>query len=190
MSVKTQADPVKLFIAVLGENLEQMAQAVAQLEQTYGPVDLRSESFPFNHTAYYEEEMGSSLQRQFFSFERLADPACIVELKLAADEIEQASADHHRRIVNLDPGYMDFCKVVLASYKYNGQKIYLRDGVYADVVLLYVKGIFEPFLWTFPDFSTGAYSPVLAQIRGRFKQQMKERRGGYTPRTENNNKVR
>ncbi|MBN2201839.1 DUF4416 family protein [bacterium] len=76
-----------------------------------------------------------------------------------------------RRQVNFDPGYMDYDKFVLASAKYNGQKIYLDCGIWADLTLHYEKGRFDPYPWSFPDFKSGLYQEVFQEIRARFKAQ-------------------
>jgi hypothetical protein len=76
--------------------------------------------------------------------------------------------------VNLDAGYMDYDKVVLVSAKYNGQKIYLDQGIWADLTLHYEKGQFNPYPWSFPDFKMGIYNDVFMEIRKKFKLQRKE----------------
>jgi hypothetical protein len=64
---------------------------------------------------------------------------------------------------------MDLNKVVLASAKYNGQKIYLDHGIYADPTLWYEKGSFHPYPYSFPDFKTGEYIETFIQIRALYK---------------------
>jgi hypothetical protein len=175
MSEKLPPDPVKVFVAMLSSDLALMRQAALRLGEQLGPLDLVSEPCAFSHTSYYAAEMGQDLQRVFFSFEPLQNPAMLAEMKTLCAMLEESYRVAGRRRVNLDPGYLDFCKVVLGSYKYGGQKIYLKDSVYADIVLLYAKGTFNALLWTFPDFSNGAYHEFLLRLRRRYKEQFRQR---------------
>jgi hypothetical protein len=174
MSEKFEPTPVKKFVAILGSNPAMIDKVANDLESNQGLIDLRSSLYPFSHTDYYAVEMGAPLFRQFISFEALANPATLPDLKTLAARLEEEYSTEGKRQVNLDPGYLDYNKVVLASYKYGGQKIYLKDGVYADIVLLYNKGVFDSFVWTFPDFSTGQYNDFLLRLRRRYKQQQRE----------------
>jgi len=78
---------------------------------------------------------------------------------LISNKVEQDFSENGKRLVNIDPGYLDFHKVVLASDKERGQKIYLGNGIYADPTLYYSKGRFHPYDWSLPDFKEETYYP-------------------------------
>jgi len=149
-------------------------QVRRELVDLYGPTDYQSKPFPFTATDYYEEEMGRGIHRLFLSLGPLISPEEIVQIKLRTDWLEGELAHKGRRMVNIDPGYMDYNKVVLSSRKYNGQKVYLGSGIYADLTLYYAKGKFHPYPWSFPDFKSGQYNPVFLRIRELYKAQRKE----------------
>lgn len=165
---------VKLFVGILYSNDTLLRRALETLEEHYGKIDFQSQTFEFKITDYYVSEMGSPISRFFVSFERLVSPKEIARIKVETNKIEEFLSMEGNRKVNLDPGYMDYDKVVLASAKYNGQKIYLDHGVWADLTLHYEKGKFEPYPWSFPDFKQGMYDDVFLEIRQRFKSQRKE----------------
>ena len=62
--------------------------------------------------------------------------------------------DSERRMINLDPGVLTVDHLVLASHKSAGHRLYLGDGVYAELELWYVNGGFEPLPWTYLDYKT------------------------------------
>lgn len=169
-------NPVKLFMGILYSSVDQLLRAKEILAEHYGRIEYESRAVPFSVTDYYVAEMGSPIYRIFISHEPLIQPEQIVEIKLETNRIEDQLVVDGKRKVNLDPGYMDTCKTVLASAKYNGQKIYVGKGIYADLTLYYEKGSFHPYPWSFPDFKSGQYSIPFLRIRELYKAQLKEMR--------------
>ena len=171
----SEVPPVKLFVALLSHDDEAAARALRMLEIAFGPIDCVGKSFAFDATDYYEPEMGPGLRRQLFGFETLVPSESIVAAKLTAVDFERELANEGQRTVNLDMGYLDHGKVVLASLKGAGQKVHLGLGVWADLVGRWQSGRYQPFDWTFPDFKTGRYDDDLRALRSRLLEQLRDR---------------
>ena len=167
------ASPVKLFVVTLHRDEGILNEAISLVKAEFGELDFVSEDFLFEVTNYYQAEMGERLLRRFCSFERLIQPDQIVHAKLFTNRVEEKYLDGSQRRINLDPGYLDYYKVVLASAKQGGQKIYLREGIYADMTLVLYKKKWESFDWSFPDFKSGVYDTVLSKIRDLYKSQVR-----------------
>jgi hypothetical protein len=165
--------PVKLVVAALFAAEARLHAAQQELANAFGAMDYTSALFPFAATNYYCAEMGAPLARVFCSFGQLISPEELAAVKLRTNEIEQALAVNGKRTINLDPGYLDTDKFVLASAKHHGYKIYLRDGIWADMTLHYEKGRFTALPWSFPDFKSGEYEKVFLCVREIYKKQLK-----------------
>jgi hypothetical protein len=166
---------VKLFVGLLAREFSWLEEARGELSRAFGPIDLASEVIPFTWTGYYAAEMGVDLKRQFFSFERLIDPGEIASIKRRTNEIEEEFAKRiaggPARPVNLDPGYLDLSKLVLATTKDFAHRIYLEGGIYAEVTLQYHCGRWEALPWTYPDYRSDAYSAFFVALRALFAAQ-------------------
>ena len=165
--------PIKYFVAILYHTPDALNAALQALTDAWGAFDFEGEDHLFDVTEYYAPEMGTPLYRRLVVFEKLMEPTALVDMKLRCNDIEDALAVDGKRIVNLDAGYLDHNKVVLASAKEAGQKIYLDRGIYADLVGRYQGGRYQPFDWTFPDFRDGRYDPEILAVRRIYLQQMK-----------------
>lgn len=127
----------------------------AELVAWLGPLASASEPQPFVHSDYYAREMGVGLWRQFLVFAALRDPAELADWKLASNRLEARLGLNARggRNVNVDPGYLAPGKLVLASTKDHEHRLYLRDGIYAEMTLRVRAGRFCPWEWTYPDYA-------------------------------------
>ena len=168
-------DPVKLFVAALWSLPEALQSARNALQSQWGEVDFESADYAFDSTNYYEPEMGRDLKRRLMAFRALVSPDCLCDAKHACNDIEDRLCGDRGRTVNLDIGYLDHNKIVLASFKGAGQKIYLRSGVWADMVARYRDGRYCPFEWTFPDFRDGRYDSDLVRLRQIYRMQLRAR---------------
>jgi hypothetical protein len=167
--------PVKWIAAILFRKPALLEAALTELTQVLSAIDYRSPPLAFDFTDYYQSEMGASLQRILVSFSEPGPPDQLIRVKQFATTIEQQFSSRGKRAINIDPGYLDLFKVVLASYKARGNKIYLGEGVWADPTLYFHKGGFQVFPWSFPDFKTGCYDQSLLKIRELHKNALNRR---------------
>ena len=177
MEAQPAAEPVKLIAALLWNDPGARDRALEALERAWGPIDHRGDLRPFASTSYYFGEMGTSLEKALFGFERLVPPESLGERKLEASAVELALRGAQGRRVNIDPGYLDHHKLVLASFKAGPQKIAVAPGVFADPVLRYSRGAFHPFEWTFDDYRSGEHSGDLLALRDLYVKALRARRG-------------
>jgi Domain of unknown function (DUF4416) len=184
MASPQQPVPVKLFIAVLFKDQVALEHARRLFVVQWGAIDFEGGDRLFDTTDYYEREMGKPLYRRIVSFAELAQPPELVEMKLSCNAIEDGLKDGDSRTVNCDCGYLDHNKVVLASAKEAGQKIYIDKGIYADLSGRYKDGKYRPFEWSFPDFKDGRYDADLALMRSVYLGQMKQWRRSHHRVTE------
>ena len=174
MATISTPEPVKVFVAVLWADAGALDQARDRLSARWGRIDYEGPDRAFDLTNYYESEMGSNLLRRLIAFETLRSPEDLTADKRACIALEAELTGPGGRRVNLDVGYLDHNKIVLASIKAAGQKIYLRDGVYADLVARYAQGRYQPFAWTFPDFKDGRYDEELTRMREAYLRELKK----------------
>jgi hypothetical protein len=162
-------------LVLLTPEPEWEAGLCALLEAAFGPVDYRGPFAPFEGTDYYTPEMGAPLYRAVASFRGLDRPEALPDWKWASRDIEKRlSREDGRRTRNLDMGYLDPDKLVLASFKRGPCKIYLGRGVWADRTLGYAKGAFYSTDWAFADFRDGRYNKALGVIREKLKAEMRQ----------------
>jgi hypothetical protein len=163
-----------LLVAAFSRHASALDRARARLVDLFGPIAFACEPYSFHHTDYYTRSMGSELIKQLIVFENLVPLADLPDRKRAAIELEreiQASGDYpEERAINLDPGLLNLGKFMLATTKDNAQRIYLRDGIFAEVTLFFRDGEFRPWPWTYADYREDSVRAFLLRARDYYKQ--------------------
>ena len=161
--------PVLPLIALFSRHEAALAWGRQRAASYFGSVALASELFDHTETAYYDRTMGTGLKKMFLVFLPLLDPAALPEWKLASNawEEEYAAQGLHaeERPLNLDPGYLTEAKLVLATTKDRDHRLYLRDGIFAEVTLHFHHGKWGPRAWTYPDYQRADYHRFFTQCR-------------------------
>jgi hypothetical protein len=135
----------KLILGILAREPERV---LPDLELRFGLIDRATPAVPFRWSDYYEREMGAGLRRKFVSFARPVEQGELAAIKRWTMGFEGPKP----RPVNLDPGYVTPAKLVLATTKDRGHRVYLADGIFAEATLAWAKNTFVPFEWTYPDY--------------------------------------
>ena len=98
--------------------------------------------------------------------------------KRRTNEMEKELAASGRfpevRPLNLDPGILTLGKFLLATTKDQAHRVYLRDGIFAEVTLRYHAGAFEPWPWTYADYREPAVRDFLRSARDFYRQRLRE----------------
>jgi Domain of unknown function (DUF4416) len=180
MGAIRQFTPVKLFVGVLVANSKFIPQVEERLIAAFGVIDHRSGVITFDFTNYYEAEMGDIIDRIFFSFERLIEANQLPEIKRQTNQLEtdlapilKTSATNVKRPVNLDPGYIEQAKVILASTKNFYHRIYLGQGIFGEVTMHFRNNTYQFFPWTYPDYQSKDYQEFFLKMRQVLRNQLR-----------------
>jgi hypothetical protein len=170
--------PVLLVVAAFSRHAAALDWGRGRLERAYGPVALAGEPFDFHHTAYYEASMGPGLRKCLFAFRDLVAADALPTVKLHTNSLEAELAGTgtypEPRPLNLDPGVLTLGKFLLATTKDQAHRVYLRDGIFAEVTLRFEAGAFEPWPWTYADYRAPAVRDFLRQARDFYRERLRE----------------
>ncbi|MFH1714768.1 MAG: DUF4416 family protein [Elusimicrobiota bacterium] len=162
--------PVKLFCALIYSNKDIYNNAKNYLIEKFGDIDIETIEIEFIFTDYYKNEMGETLTRRFLSFRNLINPADLSGIKHITNDIESSYLESGNRKINIDPGYLDEAKVVLATTKDYTHRVYIGENMYAEVTLYFNDKIYKPWPWTYPDYKTKEYIGFFMEMRGFYRE--------------------
>ena len=149
-------------MAAFSRHEEVLRWAEEKLSAFFGPIARTSTDFAFNQTHYYESSMGPGLRKRFLVFHDLISADQLADIKLRTNELEQeliqAGTWSESRPLNLDPGILSLGKFMLATTKDQSHRIYLRDGIFAEVTLRFQDHAFHPWPWTYADYRYRTYA--------------------------------
>jgi hypothetical protein len=146
------AEPALLFIGTLYSDRSIFDQSLNILKKFFGDILLINHPLLWDYSSYYRNELGWPIFRQFIFFNNLINPGTLADIKTKTNEVESILSSDGKRKINLDPGYLTLSKIVLASTKNYAHRIYLRNGIYGEVTLIYKDGTYSPHLFTYRDY--------------------------------------
>ncbi len=180
MAVIQFVEPVVRFCAVITRHDEARCWAIEKLVANWGTPMFQTERMPFEAGGYYTREMGSKLEKTILAFDPLCDPVGLGQWKTQTNiwenECAAAIVSEDIRPLNLDPGYVTQAKLVLATTKDRDHRLYLHDGIFAEVTLTYVHKEWIHHRWTYPDYRTDEVKTFASQCRDFLRAHLKEQR--------------
>lgn len=175
MGIPLKPLPVKLIVGLITHDIELLQRTRKLLEKCFGHADAVSPLFAFNLTHYYEEELGKDLKRVFLGFEKPVVADALGDVKRWTNSLEiRLSRGPKKRTVNIDPGYISLAKLVLATTKNHSHRIYIRQGIFEEVTLVFRGHTFAPLNWTYPDYRQESHIAFFNQIRETYKQRIEK----------------
>jgi len=163
-----QMETASLLMGVLCKEDDTLTSFMEGINE-FGVPEIISPAIYFDFTNYYTPTMGAPLSRRFYLFPPGFQPETLPDIKLRTNELEIEAARALdlgvERPLNLDPGYLTLSKLILASTKDHAHRIYLRDGIFAEITLYYRAKSFRPGPYTFPDYASDLYIHFFNETR-------------------------
>ena len=165
----------KLIVGVIYHEPRVLEEAMARLTSAFGEVEDCSEEFSFSQefSTYYDGEIGGEGFRRIYSFRECVDPARQAEIKEITNSIErELSVDGNRRI-NLDPGFINHGRLMLATTKKAGFRIPLEHGIYTELTLFWARGGWQKLPWTYRDYQSERVQKFITAVRKKYLAERK-----------------
>lgn len=174
MSVPRIPDPARLVMSVLASARSRSEAAAPLVVRRIGPLERVLGPLAFDFTSYYDQEMGPGIRRWLWVFSDLVDRGELARIKHVTNEIESSFLVEGKRTFNLDPGLLTLENFVLATGKNRAHRIYLGDGIFADLTLVFREGTYRPLEWTYPDYADPQLIQMLNELRETYKCKLRQ----------------
>lgn len=110
---------------------------------------------------YYSKEMSAGnedlLKRFICLTTDQVDRRTMIDLKIWADQYERTTTKANARTVNIDVGLVCPEHMILATGKPYAHRIYLDDGVYAELTYRAEADSYQTLPWSYPDYCDQDY---------------------------------
>ena len=166
----------KLIIGVIYHEKEILDKALEILIGEFGEVEAVSEEFSFSEefSTYYDDEIGGEGFRRIYSFKETIDPSRQAEIKIRTNEIEAELSQDGNRKINLDPGFINHGRLLLATTKATGFRIPLKDGIYTELTLFWARGGWQKLPWTYRDYQSERVQKFITEVRRTYLAKRRE----------------
>lgn len=174
MSRAIKQSKAVLIIACMYGDFNIYEEALKDIVENFNSIKIIGEEYLFSHSIYYKEEMGGNLKKRFLVFENTIERDYIVDVKKITDKIEKKYLDSNgNRKINLDPAILTLENFILTTNKNFTHRIYLKDGVFADLTLIYQKKKgYGELPWTYADYSSVETKTFLNNVRSLFYNEL------------------
>ncbi len=160
----------KLIIGVIYHEKAILDRAIDILTAELGEIEAVSEEFSFSKefSTYYDGEIGGEGLRRIYSFKTLVDPERQADIKKRTNEIEAELSLEGKRRINLDPGFINHGRLMLATTKETGFRVPLKDGIYTELTLFWARGGWQKFPWTYRDYQSERVQKFITEVRASY----------------------
>jgi len=177
MGVPKEPREAKYFASVLSATPKLFDKVRDDLELCFGSLEWESPIHDWDYSPAYTKELGAEIKRRIYVFRNLALPDKLPEWKNISNSIEtkysEIKTGHLMRQINIDPGYLNGSQVILASTKWYPNRIYLCDGIYADLTLFFDGRVFQPLKGlTLPEYKIRASIRFFMWLRRLYLRQL------------------
>ena len=157
----------KLIVGVIYHEKEVLDRALDILTAEFGEVEAMSEEFSFSgeFSTYYDDEIGGEGFRRIYSFKETVDPTRQADIKIRTNEIEAEFSVDGKRRINLDPGFINHGRLLLATTKATGFRVPLKDGIYTELTLYWARGGWQKLPWTYRDYQSERVQKFITEVR-------------------------
>lgn len=174
-------EPVVRICAIFSRYADARHWAIERLTERWGAVEQVTTELPFEAGGFYQRSMGSELSKVWVSFRYTVPPENLADWKRETNDLEQQYGQRFEgpesRPLNLDPGYVTQAKLVLATTKDRDHRIYLRDGIFAEVTLSFTGGCWVDHRWTYPDYRSETVRSFVSDCREQLRQHLRQAGG-------------
>ena len=175
MGAIIEFDKEKLIMGVIYHDKQVFDEAMKLLSDEFGETDGVCEEFSFSKefSTYYDEELGGEGIRRIYSFEKLVDPDRQAEIKEFTNAIEAKFSVDGKRLINLDPGFINHGRLMLPTTKAAGFRIPLARGIHTELTLFWARGGWHKFPWSYRDYQSERVQAFLTVVRKKYLSQRK-----------------